>query len=78
MQVSNCPFDRTNHTDTCQSVTTVKFANKSKDLFAMASQDHTVSIASLMSDPPRVLLTLFGHSEAVLGTHLMCRVNTKY
>jgi len=35
----------------------------------MASQDRTVSIASLMSDPPRVLLTLFGHTEAVLGTH---------
>ena len=53
------------------AVTLVRFANDDKTRLACASKDGTLTVFSLVSEPPSLACTLRGHSRGVNGKHLI-------
>ena len=55
-------FDR--HRD---AVTVIKFGKDDKTVLAFASRDTTLSVFTLINDPPSLLCTLTGHDKCING-----------
>lgn len=51
----------------CDGVTVIKFGKDDKTLLACASRDTTLSVFTLVSEPPSLLCTLKGHDKAING-----------
>ena len=56
------------------SVTLVRFANDDKTRLACASKDGTLTVFSLVSEPPSLACTLRGHTRGVNGEQILLLV----
>ena len=54
------------------AVRAIAFANDDKTMLASASADGTLSVFSLVSEPPSLSCTLRGHTRPVNGNATVC------